>query len=114
MPLTVDKPHCQLLREERFDEFNRMARAEAPDLRDANLRGCDLRRANLARADLRGAYLRQADLRGVDLGGTQLEGASIHQARLGGTLFPPTLAADEIRLSHELGTRLRPAAPVGD
>ena len=107
MSMTVNKPHCRLLREDQVIQFNRIARSEDPDLADANLRGCDLREANLRRADLRGAYLRSADLRGVDLSEALLDGASIHQARIGGTLFPDNISAEELRLSFELGTRLR-------
>ncbi len=107
MPLDATKPHCRLLREEKFAQFNEMAKRETPDLRDANLRAVDLRRADLSRADLRGAYLRDADLRGVDLSGALLDGASIHRARISGALFPPDILAEEIRLSHELGTRMR-------
>ena len=53
------------------------------------------------------AYLRGADLRGCDLSQADLEGASIHGAKIGGTLFPKSLSAQEIRLSDELGTRMR-------
>ncbi len=107
MPLAMTKPHCQLLRQERVDDFNRVAAKETPDLADANLRGCDLRTANLRTADLRGAYLRSADLRGVDLSGAMLDGASIHEAKVSGVLFPAEYDAAEIRLSIEYGTRLR-------
>ncbi|MFN7964378.1 MAG: pentapeptide repeat-containing protein [Acidobacteriota bacterium] len=103
----MTKPHCQLLRQERVDEFNRVAANETPDLADANLRGCDLRAADLKTADLRGAYLRAADLRGVDLSSAMLDGASIHEAKVSGVLFPADFDAAEIRLSIEYGTRLR-------
>lgn len=111
MALSFTKPHCGLLREERIEEFNRIAAREAPDLKDAHLRGMDLRKANLSRADLRGAYLRNADLRGLDLSGARMDGASLQDARLGGALLPPELAPDEIRLSIQYGTRLR--VPTG-
>jgi uncharacterized protein YjbI with pentapeptide repeats len=109
MPLVKEGLLVELLRDEKIDEFNREVTREAlPDLANANLRMADLRRANLRNADLRGAYLRNADLRGVDLSRANLDGASIYQARVSGTLFPPDLSADEIRLSLEHGTRLRP------
>lgn len=81
--------------------------AQALDLTNVNLRGADLRRANLRRADLRNAYCHSADLRGVDLSEAKLEGASIHMARVSGAYFPPDVPADEIRLSLEIGTRIR-------
>ena len=97
-----------LLRDEKVEAFNReVARGAVPDLVNANLRMVNLRGANLRNADLRGAYLRNADLRGVDLSCANLDGASIYQARVSGTWFPPDLAADEIRLCLEHGTRLR-------
>jgi len=43
----------------------------------------------------------------ADLPQADLEGASIHGAKIGGTLFPKSLSAQEIRLSEELGTRMR-------
>lgn len=107
MPLQCSTDFCRLLRHDRIDEFNRRAAKEPPDLVDADLRGVDLRKADLSHADLRGAYLRQADLRGVDLSHAKLEGASIHGARIGGVLFPPDISAEEVRLSWELGTRMR-------
>ena len=81
------------------------------DLTDADLRGVDLRKANLQNVVLRGAYLRDADLRGLDLRHLDLEGCSILHAKISGTFFPPSVTAEEIRLSHEQGTRLRAAAP---
>jgi uncharacterized protein YjbI with pentapeptide repeats len=81
--------------------------ALALDLANVNLRGADLRRANLRRADLRNAYCHSADLRGVDLSEAKLEGASFHMARISGAYFPPNVTAEEIRLSVEMGTRVR-------
>jgi uncharacterized protein YjbI with pentapeptide repeats len=81
--------------------------AQALDLANANLRGADLRRANLRKADLRNAYCHSADLRGADLSEANLEGASFHMARVSGAYFPPNVTADEIRLSLEIGTRIR-------
>ena len=81
--------------------------AQPLDLSNANLRGADLRRANLRKADMRNAYCHSADLRGVDLSEAKLEGASFHMARVSGAYFPPDVPADEIRLSLEIGTRIR-------
>ena len=81
--------------------------AQPLDLSNVNLRGADLRRANLRKADLRNAYCHSADLRGVDLSEAKLEGASFHMARVSGAYFPPNVPADEIRLSLEIGTRIR-------
>jgi uncharacterized protein YjbI with pentapeptide repeats len=81
--------------------------AQPLDLANTNLRGADLRRANLRRADLRNAYCHSADLRGADLSEANLEGASFHMARVSGAYFPPNVSADEIRLSLEIGTRIR-------
>ena len=81
--------------------------AQPLDLSNVNLRGADLRRANLRKADLRNAYCHSADMRGVDLSEANLEGASIHMARVSGAYFPPNVSPDEIRLSLEIGTRIR-------
>ena len=78
-----------------------------PDLAGASLRGADLRRTDLRKADLRDAYCHSADLRGVDLSGANIEGASFHMARVAGAYFPANVSADEIRLSLEIGTRIR-------
>lgn len=110
MAISLTKPHCQLLRQERTEEFNRIAAAGRADLLDANLRGVDLRGADLRQADLRGAYLRGADLRGCDLSDAWLDGASFHEAKVSGVLFPPDYDPAEIRLSIEYGTRLRPVS----
>jgi uncharacterized protein YjbI with pentapeptide repeats len=107
MPLSMSKPHCQLLRQERMEEFNRISRQERVDLAECNLRGVDLRQAVLRQADLRGAYLRGADLRGCDLSQALLHGASIHEAKVSGVLFPADYDPAELRLSIEYGTRLR-------
>jgi len=77
------------------------------DLAGSSLRGADLRRTDLRKADLRGAYCHSADLRGVDLSGANIEGASFHMARVAGAYFPANVSADEIRLSLEIGTRIR-------
>ena len=108
MAISKSKPLCQLLSSGKIDDFNREAkRLGTVDLADSDLRGLDLRRANLKSADLRGAYLRSADMRGLDLSDAQLAGASLRQAQVSGTLFPGNVAADELRISIDLGTRIR-------
>ncbi|MGH8265026.1 MAG: pentapeptide repeat-containing protein [Steroidobacteraceae bacterium] len=98
----------QLIRTERFDEFNRRkASGEKCDLKGHNFRGLDLRKLDLAGLDLSNSYFRQADLRGLNLVTCRLEGASIHDANISGVLFPKELSADEILLSHARGTRMR-------
>ncbi len=108
MPADSNDPLYQLLLDEKIKEFNE-ARSEGKtvDLRGAHLRGRDLRIINAAGLDMRDAYLRGADLRGIDFRTTLLEGASICDAKISGCYFPRELAAEEIRLSLERGTRLR-------
>ncbi|MFN8549468.1 MAG: pentapeptide repeat-containing protein [Candidatus Eisenbacteria bacterium] len=107
MPLVRESDWIHLLRDGQFTTFNQRAEKTPPDLVDADLRLCDLRQADLRHANMTGAYLRNADLRGVDLSEAQLEGASIHAAKISGTYFPPSLSPEEIRLSAEVGTRMR-------
>ena len=107
MALIHNSEWIDLLREENFATFNERARREPPDLENADLRLVDLRKAHLQSANLRGAYLRNADLRGVDLSKADLEGASIHDACVGGCLFPSNLRADEISASVATGMRMR-------
>ena len=105
-------PKERLLFEDNRDEFNRLVQAgQAPDLRGANLSGLDLRGAELAGLDLSGAYMRGTNLSGVDLTGCNLAGASMRYALISGTLFPVDVAAEEIRLSLEHGTRIRTRGP---
>jgi uncharacterized protein YjbI with pentapeptide repeats len=77
------------------------------DLSGAQFRGYDLRKFNLRHANLTNCYLRNADLRGLDLSEALMEGASLKDAKISGTLFPRNIAATEIRLSFDYGTRLR-------
>jgi uncharacterized protein YjbI with pentapeptide repeats len=98
----------QLIRNEKFDEFNRRrAAGEQCDLRAHNFRGLDLRKLDLAGLDLSGCYFRQADMRGLNLATCRLEGASIHDANVSGVYFPKELAPEEITLSRMMGTRMR-------
>ena len=101
-------PLVLLLRDGKVEEFNHAAReTESVDLSGANLRGADLRLANLRKADLRNAYCHTADLRGVDLSQANLEGCSLHRARVSGAYFPPKVSAEELKMSLDLGTRIR-------
>lgn len=101
-------PLYKLLREGRIKDFNeRKKLGEKHDLRESDFRGLDLRALDTAGLDLSGSYFRQTDLRGLDLSQTKLEHASINGARISGTLFPKELAAEEILLSLQHGTRMR-------
>jgi uncharacterized protein YjbI with pentapeptide repeats len=100
-----------LILEGKKTEFNARAAEHAPDLENTSLRGADLQGFDLSHANLRGAYLRSADLRGCDLFWADLEGASLHDARVSGVRFPRSLAPDELRMSIDLGTRLRMSVP---
>jgi uncharacterized protein YjbI with pentapeptide repeats len=71
------------------------------------LRGLDLRNLVADGVDFRDAYFRGADLRGVNFTNANLEGASIAGAKISGAYFPAYITPDEIRLSFELGTRMR-------
>ncbi len=100
-----------LVQEDRAAEFNKLIesnRGEA-DLSGGHFRGYDLRKFNLQRSNLTNCYFRNADLRGLDLSLSQLDGASLKDAKVSGVLFPANIAAEEIRLSLEYGTRLRAA-----
>jgi|SRR5690606_18764487 uncharacterized protein YjbI with pentapeptide repeats len=109
-PLIHPNHPYQLLREEKVAEFNQCkARGEVkPDmLRGGDFRGLDLRELDAAGLDLSDAYFRGADLRGIDFRQTRLEGASFCQAHVSGGYFPPEISAAELRMSLELGTRVR-------
>jgi uncharacterized protein YjbI with pentapeptide repeats len=99
-----------LLRTEQIAEFNRRkALGEPTDgmLRGGDFRGLDLRELDASGLDLSDAYFRGADLRGIDFRNTNLQGASFCQAHISGCFFPQELTADEIRLSFDLGIRVR-------
>jgi uncharacterized protein YjbI with pentapeptide repeats len=106
----VDKDAISLLQEDRADAFNRLVDGlgRSVNLSGGQFRGYDLRRFHLQKADLSGCYLRSADLRGLDLSEANLAGASLKDAKVSGTLFPKWFDAAELRMSLELGTRLRP------
>ncbi len=109
-PLIHNNKFYELLRSERVAEFNECkARGElkGDELRAGDFRGLDLRQLDVSGLDLRDAYFRGADLRGIDFRRTHLEGASFCQAHLSGCFFPRAITADELRLSFDLGTRIR-------
>ena len=90
------------------EKFNAlMAQGKIPPLQNQNLANLDLRGYNLSTLDLSGSYLRGANLSGVDLSGANLSGASLREAKVSGCYFPQDLPVDEIRMSLELGTRIR-------
>lgn len=113
IPAIKDDPLYQLLRDGKISEFNARRKAgEACDLTSTDFRGLDLRGLDATELDLSNSYFRQADLRGVDLSAAKLNGASIHGAKISGAYFPADLAAEEILMSLEHGTRLRYGVPV--
>lgn len=112
-PTIKDDPLYQLLRHNGVEEFNeRRKNGEACDLTGCDFRGVDLRGLDADGLDLTGSYFRQADLRGVDLSKAKMISASIHGAKISGALFPVDLAAEEILMSLEHGTRMRYGVPV--
>lgn len=107
-PKETTHPLYLALRAENIEKFNSLrAMGEKCDLSGANLRDLDLRGANLCGLNLANAYFRQCDLRGQDLSSCNLEGASIRAAKVSGVLFPRELAAEEITMSLNYGTRMR-------
>ena len=109
-PVVHRNPLYDLLRAEQVAEFNRRkAAGETTEgqLRGGDYRGLDLRELDASGLDLRDAYFRGADLRGIDFRNANLEGASFCQAHISGCFFPRELTADEIRLSFDLGVRVR-------
>lgn len=107
---SLQNPYYELVLSEQIDEFN-SAKAEGlvptDALRAGNFRGLILRGLNVEGMDLCDAYFRGADLRGIDFSTCRMDGASIAQAHISGCFFPKAIEAYEIRLSFDLGTRLR-------
>lgn len=108
-PIISDDPLYRLLREGKVAEFNqRVAAGEVAKVSDCDFRHINLQGLDAKGLDLSNSYFRQADLRGIDFSQcTSIEGSSIHGAKISGVRFPDGLAADEILLSLEHGTRLR-------
>ena len=107
-PRLTKDPMYQMLRVDDTRGFNaRKEQGQACDLRGVDLRGLDLRGLDAENLDFSNSYFRDADLRGVDLSKSNLQGCSFYGSKISGTLFPAELSAEEIRLSVELGTRVR-------
>ena len=107
-PAISQDPLYQMLRNDDVAGFNQAIRdGKTCDLRGMDLRGLDLRGLLLKGMDVSDCYLRGADLRGIDFRGCNLDGVSLANARVSGCYFPADLGAAEIRMSVELGTRLR-------
>jgi uncharacterized protein YjbI with pentapeptide repeats len=113
-PKPSSDPLYKLLRDEEILAFNKKREpGRVYDFRGCSFRGSDLRGLDAIGLDFRDCYFRDADLRGVDLRQAQLEGASFGSAKISGVFFADEIAAEEIRLSVELGTRLRTRKPSG-
>ena len=109
-PIVHHNPFYDLLRAEQVSEFNKQKAAGQPigdHLCGGDYRGLDLRNLDADGLNLRDAYFRGADLRGIDFSNADIEGASFCQAHISGCYFPKGLTAAEIRLSFDLGTRVR-------
>ncbi len=108
LPKITKDPMYQLLRVDNIKAFNLKKEAgSACDLKCVNLRGLDMRGIDADGLDFTNSYMRVTDLRGVDFRNSILEGVNIRGAKISGTYFPAELSPEEIRLSHELGTRMR-------
>lgn len=108
LPHQLDSPLYLLLRNEDITGFNAQKPADGTvDLRGGDFRGVDLRGLDARGVDFTDAYFRGADLRGIDFRESQLQGASIAHAQISGAFFPTELAADELLMSVNFGTRLR-------
>ncbi len=109
-PTIYRNPLYELLRTEQVAEFNqRKANGESTEgmLSGGDFRGLDLRELDADGLDLSDGYFRGADLRGVDFRNTNIEGASLCQAHISGCFFPKEVPAEEIRLSIDMGIRIR-------
>lgn len=107
-PQQLDTPLYRLLHNDDITGFNAQKSADVDiDLSGGDFRGLDLRRMDARRVNFTDAYFRAADLRGIDFRQSQLEGASLAYAQISGAYFPVELAADEILMSVNFGTRLR-------
>ena len=101
-------PKPKILFEENKATFNKLVEeGKTPTFKDQNLSDLDLTGFELRNADLSGAYLRGTNLTGQDLSNAKMHGASLKNAKISGCLFPAGLSASEIRLSIDMGTRLR-------
>lgn len=105
----IDHPLFQALRNENVEAFNQARKSleDIPSFAYCDFRGLDLRGLDAGTLDLSNAYFRGADLRGIDFREANLEGASIAGAKISGCYFPIDLAADELVMSLNHGTRMR-------
>lgn len=111
-PTISQDPLYQKLRHDDVAGFNQaIADGQTCDLRGTDLRSLDLRGLDVRGMNLQDCYLRGTDLRGIDFRGCNLDGVSLANAKISGCYFPCELSAAEIRLSVELGTRLRHQMP---
>jgi len=109
-PVVHQNPLYELLHSENVKEFNKRKAAgeyKPEYLCGGDFRGLDLRELDADGLDLSDAYFRSADLRGIDFRNCNLEGASFCQAHISGCYFPKEVGADDIRLSFDLGIRVR-------
>jgi Pentapeptide repeats (8 copies) len=108
LPKITKDPMYQLLRVDNVKAFNLQKESGATcDLVCVNLRGLDMRGLDAEGLDFTDSYMRGADLRGIDFRKATLEGVNIRGANISGTYFPCELSPEEIRMSHEMGTRMR-------
>lgn len=105
----LDDPLFQALRNENIEAFNAARKRvdKVPSFAFCDLRGLDLRGLDADGLDFSSAYFRGADLRGIDFRKANLEGASIAGTKISGCYFPDSLAADELVMSLNHGTRMR-------
>ncbi|XOZ33224.1 pentapeptide repeat-containing protein [Halomonadaceae bacterium KBTZ08] len=106
---SIDDPLYKALRDENIQAFNeaREKLDRLPSFAYGDFRGLDLRGLNARGLDFSHAYFRGADLRGIDFRGSEMEGASIANTKISGCFFPNAIAADEIVMSLNHGTRMR-------
>lgn len=108
IPEHSDDPLFKLLSAEDIEAFNSARdRLDTGNLTGKHYRGLDLRGINADGLDFSNSYFRGADLRGIDFRNTRLEGCSFTEAKISGCYFPPEIGAEELRLSVEMGTRIR-------
>lgn len=108
LPEISKDPMYQLLRVDNIKAFNLKKEAGSTcNLVCVNLRGLDMRGLDADGLDFTDSYMRVADLRGIDFRNANLEGVNIRGAKISGTYFPAELSPEEIRMSHEHGTRMR-------
>ncbi len=107
-PEITQEAMYQLLRVDNVKAFNiKRESGQSCDLRGLNFRALDLRGLNADGLDFTDGYFRDANLRGIDFTQSDLRGASLRGAKISGCLFPIELSPAEIRMSFEIGTRLR-------